>query len=173
MVMGLIMIFYIEVQKGLLGAWWVASIPIFCVGAFIALKDSQISINHFNVNVVVICLTIVLVLLHIDIWYFDIFKIAFPFKGILSIWTEGAIFSMLLYLVSSKLKSEHSKFSWMGKNSAEMLFAQSISLSILRSSHLYIENNVLYLLGSIVMQILVVLIYERLFKCKFWRFDNA
>lgn len=69
--------------------------------------------------------------------------------------TSAEIFAVLCLFLCVGRKSK-GFLAWCGKNSAQFLFMQNISLYALRNKRIYIDNNMLFIFGVVILQFALV-----------------
>lgn len=54
--------------------------------------------------------------------------------------------------------------SWIGKRSAEMILTQQIALHVFRNNIIYVKNDIMWVLGSLVMQVGLMMVVRPLYN---------
>ena len=69
-----------------------------------------------------------------------------------------------MYSICSKLKSAYGILPKIGGMSGEIILAQSISLVFLKNKIIYIENRMIYLFGTIIAEIVIVIMLHPIYS---------
>lgn len=142
----------------MIGVWWLYSFWSFELGIVLSIYNPLRVKNRKRGGL----LTIIFVVLFCTIWYKDRFIPNVRIKGMLPLACLSAVlFSFLAFLLFSNMKS-NCLLNRIGVLSAEILFAQSISLELFHSNVLYIENVCIYSVASILLEIVLVFIYKKI-----------
>ena len=151
-------ILWIICRKQIIGVWWILSIPAFPAGCIAAIyKDIKIKINPTY-------MIILFVIYFLLIWYGNkIFSIKIKPISI-HIWLSVILFSLVMYSICSKLKSAYGILPKIGGMSGEIILAQSISLVFLKNKIIYIENRMIYLFGTIIAEIVIVIMLHPIYS---------
>lgn len=76
---------------------------------------------------------------------------------------SAEVFAVLTLLLCVGRKSK-GVLAWCGKNSAQFLFMQNISLYALRNNRIWIDDNALFAIGIIAIQLFLVLVSESMYE---------
>lgn len=141
------------------GAWWYNTAHLLVIGMFWALFEEKI-LNVLKKRFWTVSLSA-----------FAIFAVLFliirkiPDNGLPknSIFAAG-FFVLFLLLFLMKVKIGNPILKYLGGISLELYLCHSIFLSLFRSAHIYIENNILYALAAIGASVIFAHLFNRLDK---------
>lgn len=156
------LVLLVEYVNGDIGLHWFISLYSFLIGAFFSAYP-QVRIVNLNrllyyLALFVLCLSYYLV----HYTYIWSNKVAAVILLALH-YVNSALFSVLLFEFVKGYRSIVF-FEYIGQNSAEIILTQTMALHLFRNNCIYIENIYLYIVLSILAQVLFVILLRPAYK---------